>query len=196
MARRFLTLFLVCLTLCLGVVAGLALTRFVLDSQRPFGSRSLGPWVSWPATDRSGGDPYTRAFFARRGDLPMTAVEGIAFHASTDDGGEALSGACVYSLAGSVPTGRIWTLNFYRPDGSVPEGRLGRRTFTSFEAEADLSGPGLKIAIGSSPQEGNWLPVEAGAPFALVLRIYDKPTSTDGAVRRSDLPRIEKRRCS
>jgi hypothetical protein len=193
--RRLLTFFLVCMTLCLGVVAGLALTRLVLDSQRPFGSRSLGPWVSWPTTDRSGGDPYTRAVFARRGDLPLTAVEGIAFHATTDDAGDTLSGACVYNLAGSVPTGRIWTLNVYRPDGSVPEGP-GRTTFTSFEAEADLAASGLRIAIGSNPQEGNWLPVEAGAPFALVLRVYDKPISTDGAVRRSDLPRLEKRRCS
>jgi hypothetical protein len=195
-ARRFLTLLLVCLTLGLGVVGGLGLTRFMLDSQRPFGSRSVGPWISWPRTDNSGGDPYTRAFFARRGDLPLTSVEGLAFHATTDDDGNPLDGSCIYSLSGALPFGRVWTLNHYRPDGSMPDPKLGRTTFTALDAETDTLSPALKIAIGSSPQEGNWLPVESGTPFTLVLRVYDKPISTDGVLRRTDLPRIEKRRCS
>lgn len=195
MAQRFLTLVLVCLTLGAGVAGGVSLTRVVLDSQRPIGSRSLGPWVSWPTTDRSGGDPYTRAYFARRGELPLTAAEGIAFHAVTDDSGAPLSGACVYSLAGPVPAGRIWTLNVYRPDGSVPEGRSARTTFTSLEAESDTARLGLRIMLASTPQEGNWLPVEPAAPFTVILRIYDKPISTDGAILRRDLPKLEKRQC-
>jgi hypothetical protein len=167
----------------------------VLDSQRPFGSKSQGPWVSWPTTERSGGDPYTRAFFARRGDLPLTSVEGIAFHASTDDLGDELKGGCVYALKGPVPSGRIWTLNVYRADGSIPDGKLGRTAFTSFEAEDAAQVSGMNILVGSQPMEGNWLPVEAGQPFRLVLRVYDKPVSTGGAIGRSQLPRLEKQRC-
>jgi hypothetical protein len=191
---RLASIFAFAAMLLLGLAGGLFATSRALTAARPVGALQYGSWVAWPAAGAANSDPYSLAFFARRGDIPMTPVEGLAFFASRDSDGALLEARCSYAITGVFPPARTWTLFAYRPDGSLIASPGGRPGFTS--AETVLDGSGMRIALSALPQTGNWLPLPADGTFVLVLRFYDTPLSAVASVLDSNrLPILRRAGC-
>jgi hypothetical protein len=180
--------------LALGLVGGVFLTTAVLDWQRIPGSVRYGPWVAWPKAGALEADPYSRAVFARRGDIPMAPVEGLTFFASQDDTGDDLTARCQYEVFGAFPPARAWTLSVYGPDGRLHAGSSGRSAMTS--AEALVERQRVSVALSSEPKPGNWLPLGGDQKLVLALRFYETPLSAVAAgLDRSRLPVLRRIAC-
>jgi len=165
--------------LAVGLTGGIAFTWTLLDRWIAPGMTRHGPWVSWLKAGAPDADPYSLAAMARRGEIPMTPPEGLAFFASRDDAGSALDTACHYEIAGSMPPARAWTMTLYSPDGRLRRGPSGRSGFTSAEALHD--GPRLAIQLSAAPQPGNWIPLIVDGRMVVALRFYDTPLSAEAA---------------
>jgi hypothetical protein len=168
------------LMLLAGLAGGLALTRTALDWLKPPGAFRYSAWVTWLPTNGNAYDPYSQAVFARRGDIPLTSVEGIAFFASVDQDGTRLNSRCTYEIAGLFPPARAWTLFAYRPSGLQLVNDTGRAGFTS--SEVVLHNGLIKIILSPEPQAGNWLPSTGDTDVTVLLRLYDTPLSAAGSV--------------
>jgi len=186
----------VLLLLAAGVALGLWSAEAVLRNGPPFGVAAAGPWRLETRAGVADADPYTRAEFARGGEIPLALGEGLQLVARVDDDGAKLDSRCVYSLGPRVPPARFWTLEIADRDGYPLDNPDGRTTFRS--GELLRSGDGaFTIRIGAQVQPGNWLPVGAKTGFELVLRLYDTPLSAVGdEIQRSAVPRILRERCS
>jgi hypothetical protein len=161
--------------LIVGLLGGVFATSAVLDSAHPPGSLRLGPWVAWHKAGTAEADPYSLAVHARRGDIPMTPVEGLAFFATEDSAGARLRAACSYLISGAFPQARAWTLTVYGLDGRPLAGPTGRSGFNS--SEALVEGTEVAIALSAQPRPGNWLPLSGTEPFVVALRLYETPLS-------------------
>jgi hypothetical protein len=180
-------------TLAAGLVGGLALTASMLDAAHVPGASRVGSWTVWPRAGAADADPYTRAFFAKRGEIAMSPAEGLAFHALQDAAGRDLTANCTYRIAGRMPPARIWTLAAYRPDGSLLANTAQRHGLTSFEAVGGLD---ADIVVSGDASPGNWLPLPTGGRFVLLLRLYDTPLAAVAvALDPERLPRIERLEC-
>ena len=194
---RTSTIGLVAYALALGAVVGLASADMATRGGYPFGGVAIGPWTAWPRSGARDADPYARAVNARRGEIPLAVGEGLLVTASSDDAGRALDAACTYTLVGSTPPARAWTLTIAgrgAPDADRP---ILREGFTSTEI---LRGRDGRFAIAVSPevQAGNWLPMpRAKGPVRLALRLYDTPVAASiGSLDRDSLPAIARLGCA
>jgi hypothetical protein len=203
------------LMLLAGLAGGLFVTYKVLELPKPPGAQRYGQWVSWLANNNNDFDPYSQAFFARRGDIPLTPLEGIALFASEDQDGKSLIAKCSYEISGVFPITRAWTLHAYTASGILLTNAAERSGFTSSEVVLDN---GLtKILISSEPQPGNWMPSNwmpsngmpsNGTPnngtssgndqdFVLVLRFYESAFSSAGSLFEvGRLPSLRRVGCS
>ncbi len=166
--------------LLVGLAGGLFATWHILSASKPPGAIKYGSWVVWPAAGSSNPDPYSLAYFARRGDIPLAPVEGLAFFASRDSDDAVLEGRCTYEITGAFPPARAWTLFVFQADGRVISSPAGRPGFTS--VETILEGAVTRIALSASPQTGNWLQIPPAGQFILALRFYDTPLSAVASV--------------
>lgn len=191
--RRILDLSLI---VVLALVLGIGSALFVLDRQTGGGPMVMGPW----SADAGQGaalraDPYAVAAAAARIDLALGVAEGIAFIATTDDDGAPLRGSCDYTIRGGALPGRLWTLTVYGADGSLIASPSGRSGFHSREL---LRQPGGAFSIGLSAaiEPGNWLSSHGAEGLRLVLRLYDTPLTTTGAMPQGlTLPTLTRERC-
>jgi hypothetical protein len=177
-----------------GLGGGLALTSGVLDAQRVPGALRYGSWTVWPRAGAPDADPYTRALFARRGEVAMTPAEGLALYASVDESGRDLTARCSYRLIGRIPAARAWTVTAYRPDGRLMDSPAKRHGLTSAEA---VLGDDADITLSAEPSPGNWLPLPSDGPFVILLRLYDTPLAAiSAALDRDRLPILERLGCA
>ena len=85
---------------------------------------------------------------------------------------------------------------FHQCDGFPVENAAGRYGFRSSEILRGADS-GFSIFVSASAHAGNWLPIGAPAPFALVLRLYDSPLSaTAGGIEKSAAPSIVREGCA
>ena len=164
-------------TLMAGVALGLGATYVAANRPPPFGAVRSGPWRAWPGAGTAEIDPYSRAVFARRGQIPLAASSGLRFLATTDGTGAPLDARCAYAVGGSTATAQFWTLSLLDRRGFVEPNPAGRFGFTSSEIVRDAEG-GFVIVIDGPARPGNWLPVTGAGPFQLLLSFYDTPLST------------------
>ena len=140
-------------------------------------------------------DPYTRAILARSADVPLALGEGIAFHATADEAGRPLDGACDYVVSGETPVARAWTLTLYDLEGAPLAAPAGRTGLTSAEVLRDEAG-GTTIALSPAPQPGNWLQLTGDGAFQAVLRLYDSPVAGAlGWLEEGAMPRVVRTAC-
>ncbi len=190
---RFIFGLLLSLTVAAGV--GLGATLLALTNGIAFGAFTIGAWTAWLKTGTADIDPYARAAIARSGQLPTGLGDGIAFYASTDDAGQPLDGRCDFTVTGSTPQARFWTITLYDTDGELVGNAVSRQGFTSQEIIRKLNGD-FEIQIAPRARAGNWLPT-AGVPrYLLILRLYDTPIGvTTRAGREVAMPSITLRSC-
>src|ERR1041385_1947823 len=72
-------------SLAVAACIGLGTTWLVVARDTAFGAVPIGAWVAWPKSGTRDVDPYTRATFARTGELPVGSGRGGAVYARTDD---------------------------------------------------------------------------------------------------------------
>lgn len=195
--RRFAVPFLAAAaTVIIGVALGLVLTFVTTGRDSDIGAVHVGAWSVWPGSGTLEADPYQRARFARTGQIPLAAAEGMLFLARTDDSGRRLSRDCRYDLSGPVPQARFWTLDALGEDGFPLDNSAKRFAFTSSDLLRQADG---RFAIALSPQArpGNWLPLTGHGAFTLVLRLYDTPVTVFATkdIRALALPSIVPRGC-
>jgi hypothetical protein len=181
-------------TLAAGLAGGLWLSSGLLDAAQTPGTIRSGGWKSWPRAGAPDADPYARALYARRGEVPLAPAEGLALYADRDGEGRALSAACAYRLTGRMPQARIWTLAAYTQNGAVQANAANRFVLTSAEA---VGGAEAGVWIARDPRPGNWLPLGSADRFVVILRLYDTPlAAVTSAIDGARLPRIERVDCA
>ncbi len=184
------------IAVALGIALGLAATYEAVDRGVDLAASHAGPWTDFPKAGSLDADPYTRAIRARTGETPLGLAEGLTFLARADNSGAALDPRCDYSVAGATPATRFWTLTALSPDGHPSAAQTGRRGLSSSELVRDANG-GFAIVVAPQARPGNWLPIEPGQPFNLMLRLYDTPVSASaGALDASVMPSIARGHCA
>lgn len=178
-----------------GLALGLFVSAFALTHLSPFDRVRLGAWSVEARAGAIEADPYTRARIARSGEVPLAIGEGLKLVAREDDTGRPLDARCVYRIGPSAPAARYWTLSLTDADGfpiANPAERYGFRS-----SEVLRSGDGdFAIVAAAAAQPGNWLPIGARGPFALVLRLYDSPLgATAAAIDPATVPRVNRIAC-
>lgn len=195
--RRSSNVGLVLYALALGGGLGLASADYATRGGYPFGGVAVGPWVAWPRTGSVGADPYARAVNARRGEIPLAIGEGMLLTAAQDDDGRTLDATCTYSVSGTTPPSRAWTLTIAGRGARDPAKPVPREGFTATEILRERDGRFL-VTIAPDVQSGNWLPMpRARGPVRLALRLYDTPVAASaGSLDRSGLPAIARIGCA
>jgi hypothetical protein len=164
----------VLLALAVGIISGLGLTWLASARGSNFGTVQIGAWTAWPKSGTAEADPYARATFARAGELPLGSGDGIAFIATTDDGGAELDGRCDIRIEGRLPPARFWTLTVYDPRGRLIDNIADRYGYNSAEIvwRPDAT---IEIVLAPRAREGNWIPTGGRDRLVAILRLYDAP---------------------
>jgi hypothetical protein len=181
--------------LIVAAAVGLGTTWLVLTRGTAFGAVPIGAWVAWPKSGTRDVDPYTRATFARTGELPVGSGDGVSFFARTDDNARPLDGRCDVLVSGTTPQARFWTLTLYDPQGRLIGNSIDRGGFTSQEVVRRADGS-FEIAVAPRTRAGNWLPTNGVDSYVLVLRLYDSPVGVaTRAAREAPMPAVTVQSC-
>jgi hypothetical protein len=184
------------LTLLLAAAIGLGATWLTISRGVAFGALNIGAWTAWPKNGSTEIDPYARASIARSGELPIGLGDGVAFFARGDDAGNDFDGRCTFTLTGTTPTARYWTLTLYDPAGHLVANTVDRHDFTSEEVVRDIEGR-FTINVAPRARPGNWLPTGGIDRYVLVLRLYDTPIGVRNRTsKESRMPAIARKDCS
>ncbi len=184
------------LTVLVGIALGFLITTRMLNRGIGLDTAQAGPWIGQPKAGTMDIDPYANAVIARNAELPLGSAEGLSFVARTDSQGAALRPECDYTVSGSVPPTRYWTLTLVSPKGFLVDNKAGRFGFTSAEVVRAADGT-FTIVVARAARPGNWLPVGETKAYALMLRLYDTlldfgTTKVGGGA----LPKIERGGCA
>ena len=185
-----------CFALLLAAAVGLGTTWLTISRGVAFGAMTVGAWRAWPRTGSVDIDPYARATIARTGELPLGTGDGVAFYARTDDAGKVLDGRCTFTISGTTPTARYWTVTLYDRSGRLVANTLDRHGFTSTEIVRDVDGR-FTISVAPRARPGNWLPTGGIERYVLVWRLYDTPVGVASRTTKQDpMPAIVRKACS
>ena len=187
--------FLVALALVTAFGLGIGAAVGMLDASSGFGAIRLGPWAAFPHAQTASADPYARAHRARAGKLLYAAAEGLQFQADTDDEGNRLTPRCTYAIDGMTPPARFWTL--YAANQEMEPLKPARYLTPAFNAwnvlrRADGS---TRVLISARAQPGNWLALNEGQSFRMVLTLLDTPTAGSSGVLEIRMPKLQKVSC-
>jgi len=190
------TIFLVALTLAIAIGGGAASVWYVLNLQNGVGAVTIGDWTAFPDLGTPDTDPYSKARVAREGILTLGRAEGLAFVAENDSSGAELRRGCSYTVQGTVPPSRFWTIHAADEGMNVINGLKQRApALHSYEMlrEQDNS---VSIAVSRTPAPGNWLAVDGTGKMFLILTLYDTTIASSTGVADVKLPRIIKVGCN
>lgn len=190
---RFLFHLLAMIVVALGV--GFGLSYYALGDGRLFGALRVGPWLAWPAIGATSPDPYTRAYLARSGVLPLGQGEGVTFTASSDGQGRPLDRACRYRIQGTTPSAGFWTLEAVSLDGEniAPPGMQMALQSRRVQRANDGS---LLLYVSRSLAPYNWLEISGSGRFRLILTLYNPSDISGSGLSVDTLPSIIRERCS
>jgi len=182
------------LAVVIAIAVGICSAWYAVDRGRLFGAVTAGGWTAWPREGGADADPYTLAMFARTGEVPLGAGEGLSFTADHDADGAPLSGKCTYDVVGETPAARLWTLTATDNFGRLMDNVAHRPGFHSREIVRASDGSFL-ITVSPTVESGNWLPIGTVDRFRLVLRLYDTPLTTGSQIASLVMPAIRKAAC-
>ncbi|MDH6230075.1 hypothetical protein M2281_000647 [Mesorhizobium soli] len=187
--------FLVALTLAIAIGGGTASVWYALQIPDAIGAVSIGEWTAFPDIGTSDADPYSKAKVSREGVLALGRAEGLSFIAQRDASGAELRRGCSYTIEGTVPPARFWTL--YAADETMsviagPEGRAPALHSYEMLRQPDNS---VSISVGRHPAPGNWLAVSGGGKMFFVLTLYDTTIASSTGITNVELPHIVKVAC-
>ncbi len=186
----------IAIVLIIGLGGGGFSAKWALDAENGFGSVKFDQWTAWPLAGSVDADPYTKARVARDGIVPLGAAEGLAFHLTSDVFGRPLRRECPYTLIGTVPQARIWTLSAQDKDRNVIPAHAGGINTVFSQSILRARDSSFKINIGKHPAPYNWMTVTGTGPMRLVLRLYDTPITGSVGLVEPVMPKLISRDCS
>ena len=187
--------FLVALALLTAFGLGIGTAVGMLDASSGFGAIRLGAWAAFPEAQTDQADPYAQAHRARAGELLYASAEGVQFQADKDDAGDRLSPRCTYAMEGLTPPARFWTLYAANQEMEPlvqPAYLPGAFNAWNVLRRADGS---FTVLISARAQPGNWLALNEGLPFRLVLTLLDTPTAGSSGLIELSMPKLRKVSC-
>lgn len=187
--------FLVAIALLTAFGLGISSAVGMLDASSGFGAIRIGPWAAFPEAQTTAADPYARAHRARSGELLYATAEGLQFQAATDDNGDRLTPRCTYAIDGLPPPARFWTL-YAASQTMVPltPARYLPQAFNAWNVLRRADGS-FRVLISARAQPGNWLALNEGQPFRLVMTLLDTPTAGSSGLLEIRMPKLEKVSC-
>lgn len=192
----FKTTLLTALALAIAICGGASSVWYALNLQDGVGAVSVGSWNAFPDIGTPAADPYTKARVARDGVLVLGRAEGVTFIAEHDADGEPLRRECNYSVEGTVPPSRFWTLYAADETMTVIEGRKNRAPALHSLEMLRQPDNSVSIAIARHPAPGNWLAVAGSGKMFFVLTLYDTTSASSTGIADVELPRIQKAHCN
>lgn len=179
----------------LALVLGIGSAVWATGRYPLLGEIEINGWGANPGVGANSPDPYSQAFFARSGGMPLAAGEGLAFIRETDDDGETLNARCTYLIEGDTPGARLWTLTVLQ-DG-LPMRPVGDGVPVALHSSSILrfTGGDFGIRIAPLPQPRNWLFAGASGPFALALSLYDTSITSDTGLSGLRMPSVRNLGC-
>lgn len=181
---------LILLSLVVAIGVGSASAWYALDERNAVGAVTVGAWTTFPEIGTPDSDPYSRARVARAGILTLGRAEGLAFVARRDSGGNALRRDCRYTVEGTFPPARFWTLYAADPELHPFDADSPRVAALHSNDVLRLTDNSIHLSVGSQPYPGNWLRVSGKGPLALVLTLYDTPAGSVTDVSAVELPQV------
>ena len=189
------TALLIAFTLAIAIGGGGASVWYALEAREGIGAVTVGNWTAYPDDGTPESDPYSRARVAREGILALGRAEGLAFVAERDSNGDQLRRDCRYTIEGTVPPARFWTLHSAGEDMvAIASGTRRANALTSLQILHQPDGS-LAISVSARPSPGNWLRVTGQGPMYLVLTLYDTPIASSTGVAGVELPQLLKAGC-
>jgi hypothetical protein len=187
--------FLVALALLTAFGLGIGSAVGMLDASSGFGAIRLGAWTAFPEAQTSAADPYARSHRARAGKLLYASAEGLQFQAEADDAGEPLSPRCTYAMDGLTPPARFWTLYAANADMEpLTPARYRPGAFNAWNVLRRADGS-FRVLVSARAQPGNWLAVNEGQAYRLVLTLLDTPTASSSGLLEIRMPTLTKVAC-
>ncbi len=189
------TVLLTAFAVSIAILGGAGSVWYALSAQRGIGAVSIGAWTAYPDLGGPQADPYSRARVARDGVLTLGRAEGVAFVASEDSSGERLRGECAYTVVGSLPPARLWTLHAADGEMRPLKPALPHETEIHAQSALRLPGGGVSVAVGAKPQPGNWIATSGTGPMTIVLTLYDTPLLGGTGLADAVLPQVIRGAC-
>lgn len=132
----------------------------------------IGPWSVWRSAGKPDADPYTIAYMARAGRLPINATTALYFFADSDSNGALLESRCEYVIEGRPINSAWWSLAVYDGTGRLIPNKAGRHSFNRTDVARRADGS-YRIVLAKRARPGNWLPSSQQGSLKLVLRAYN-----------------------
>ena len=179
-----------------GVVGGLGTSWYMIEKGSRLTTRRDGPWMVWTAAGRSDSDPYTRAHFMRRGQLPVTTALALTWAATTDSDGQTLYSSCEYAIEGEEPQASFWSLAVFDDKGDLIPNAADRHSYNSATLMRGPAGR-LEVVLARSVRPGNWLPTSGAGRLALQLTVEEPRAGGIGGSEggRFRMPQIRRLGC-
>lgn len=170
-----------------AIVLGLMMTSFSLSTGSGIAAVRQGGWKSWKNAGHVRADPYTRAYIAKTGQLPLPPQIAQTYFALYDNAHRRLHTSCSYLIESPAVEAKWWTLAVYDYDGKIFNNPHNRYSFNAESAMIKFDG-GFHVYISQWPQPENWLPVGNHGPFILVYRLYRKTQSDEKVTDQTEVP--------
>ncbi len=186
------------LFIAFAFLSGFGSSWYMLEKGSPLTRNIIGAWQNWNTQGNVGSDPYTKAYIARSGRLPLNSGYAQYFKAKTDDEGNSLTSNCSYLLKGGPIASDWWSIGLYNTEGQIIHNKAQRHAFNSKNI-ARLEDGGYLIQISSFARPDNWLPSNNAGALILLIRLYGIQASEEtksGKVIFASLPAIKKVGCS
>lgn len=178
---RFVTFILV------AVLIGLGLTSISLSTGSGIAAQRHGGWKSWKNAGHINADPYTRAYIAKTGQLPLPPQIAQTYFSLYDNAHRRLHTSCTYIVESPAVRAKWWTLAAYNYNGQIFKNKYKRYSFNTGSAMLKLDG-GFRVHLSETTQPENWLPMSDQGPFVLVYRLYRKELTDEQASAQNDVP--------
>lgn len=181
-----------------SLAIGLGSAWYMIEEGSALTTSRIGPWSVWRSAGKPDADPYTKAYMARAGRLPINATTALYFFAESDETGAPLDSECEYVVEGRPLNAAWWSLAVYDGTGRLIPNKAGRHSFNRTDVARRADGS-FRIVLARSARPGNWLPSAHQGSLRLVLRAYglrDANSILSPQIAEENLPTIRKVLCN
>jgi len=182
-----------------GIVLGLASLYLALGQVVATGTVANGPWHTDPAIGSPSASAYLRAANSLAAVLALDSAEVLYFFAFTDSDGNALTARCSYTIEGSEPDARWWSITAYRGDGYLPPSANGRYSVNGGSVSHRSDGTFSAIVAGAGADidlaNRSDIALAGNRGFNLMLRLYSPGRGVSVDLARIALPAIRRDTC-
>ena len=123
----------------------------------------------------------------------LPSQEAVYLFAADDDKGQRLNGSDNYTVTGNIHDikAEYWSITVYASDLYLIPNSEERYSFNRDNLHTDDAG-NFTIYLSQGKSSANWLPLQTGKKFELVLRIYKGQKEFMDTLEKAKLPQIRK----